>query len=366
MAAVQVPPQYPRRCRMSITNTKGLTNHPGENNCFLNSAVQVLWHLDVFRRSFREITGHTCLGHSCIVCALKMLFTQFQYSSQTALPPDSLRKALAETFQDQQRFQLGLMDDAAECFENMLQRLHFHIANSEPDDNCTAEYCISHQKFSMRISEQSICGRCGAATELPPYSQMVHYVSATALAAESRVVERTDDTSLERFGRLLRRAGAMGDFRNCPANCGERNRIRRNLLNCPDIISIGLAWESEKPKPHHIQEVVQAIGTCIRLPDIFSSVVDDRWKASPMLNLVGIVSYYGKHYSTFFYHTSRDMWIYFDDARVREIGSWDNVVDKCCRGNYQPLLLLYANPHGLPVAVDTAPSHINGARLPTI
>lgn len=32
------------------------------------------------------------------------------------LPSDTLRSALAKTFQDEQRFQLGIMDDAAECF----------------------------------------------------------------------------------------------------------------------------------------------------------------------------------------------------------------------------------------------------------
>ena len=32
------------------------------------------------------------------------------------LPSDTLRSALAKTFQDEQRFQLGIMDDAAECY----------------------------------------------------------------------------------------------------------------------------------------------------------------------------------------------------------------------------------------------------------
>lgn len=44
------------------------------------------------------------------------MFTQFQYSDKAVLPPDSLRQAMAETFANQQRFQMGLMDDAAECF----------------------------------------------------------------------------------------------------------------------------------------------------------------------------------------------------------------------------------------------------------
>ena len=47
---------------------------------------------------------------------LQELFAQLQFSQEAALPPDALRRALAESFFDQQRFQLGFMDDAAECF----------------------------------------------------------------------------------------------------------------------------------------------------------------------------------------------------------------------------------------------------------
>lgn len=35
-------------------------------------AFQVLWHLDIFRRSFRELSGHACMRESCIFCALKV------------------------------------------------------------------------------------------------------------------------------------------------------------------------------------------------------------------------------------------------------------------------------------------------------
>lgn len=49
-------------------------------------------------------------------CRLQGIFSQFQHSRERALPSDNLRHALAETFKDEQRFQLGFMDDAAECF----------------------------------------------------------------------------------------------------------------------------------------------------------------------------------------------------------------------------------------------------------
>ena len=37
--------------------------------CFVS---QVLWHLDIFRRSFRQLTTHKCMEDSCIFCALKV------------------------------------------------------------------------------------------------------------------------------------------------------------------------------------------------------------------------------------------------------------------------------------------------------
>ena len=58
----------------------------------LSVPFQVLWHLDVFRRSFRELSGHACMGNCCIFCAVKVIFTQFQYSEKSALPPNALRK----------------------------------------------------------------------------------------------------------------------------------------------------------------------------------------------------------------------------------------------------------------------------------
>lgn len=39
---------------------------------YLLFLLQVLWHLDIFRRSFRELYGHACMEESCIFCALKV------------------------------------------------------------------------------------------------------------------------------------------------------------------------------------------------------------------------------------------------------------------------------------------------------
>lgn len=74
-------------------------------------------------------------------------------------------------------------------------------------------------------------------------------------------------------------------------------------MNRPEIVSVGVVWDSERPSLEHIMDVFATVGTSLRLSDVFHSVVDSRWGASTVHNLVGVVTYYGKHYSTFFFHT---------------------------------------------------------------
>ncbi|XP_062571731.1 inactive ubiquitin carboxyl-terminal hydrolase 53-like isoform X2 [Saccostrea cucullata] len=321
-----------------------------------DNILRVFWHLDVFRRSYRRLSGHLCMGNSCIFCALKVIFTQFQYSDQASLPPDALRRALADSFTNQQRFQLGHMDDAAECFENILRRIHFHVANAYHEDSCSAPHCLSHQKFTMTIFDQLVCV-CGASSEPLRFHETVHYITTNALVSQYRSMQETGDLiHNDRFGLLLRNGCAQGDIRDCPDNCGKRVQIRKTLLNSPDVVSIGLVWDSERPETSTITDVCRCIGTTILLQDLFHSVMCKDVTKLPRLQLSAVVCYYGKHYSTFVYDTKSSIWKYFDDATVTEIGpKWEHVVDKCSRGRYQPLLLLYTNPNASPISTDTAP-----------
>ncbi|XP_066536603.1 inactive ubiquitin carboxyl-terminal hydrolase 53 [Hoplias malabaricus] len=334
---------------LSLAPTKGLLNEPGQNSCFLNSAIQVLWQLDIFRRSLRQLPTHYCLGDSCIFCALKGIFSQFQHSRERALPSDNLRNALAETFKDEQRFQLGFMDDAAECFENILLRIHLHIVPDAESDSCTSKSCITHQKFAMTLYEQSVCRSCGASSDPLPFTELVHYVSTTALCQQ--FLERKDERlRSDMFGELLQAASTIGDLRNCPSNCGQRIKIRRVLMNSPEIVTIGFVWDSEHSDL--TEDVIRSLGPHLSLSGLFYRVTDENAKKSD-LQLVGMICYSSRHYCSFAFHTKSSKWVFFDDATVKEVGSrWKDVVTKCIRGHFQPLLLFYSNPEGNAVSID--------------
>ncbi|CDQ59801.1 unnamed protein product [Oncorhynchus mykiss] len=305
------------RTMTSIAPSKGLSNEPGQNSCFLNSALQVLWHLDIFRRSFRQLTTHKCMEDSCIFCALKSIFAQFQFSSEKVLPSDALRSALAKTFQDEQRFQLGIMDDAAECFENILMRIHFHISDETKEDICTAKHCIPHQKFAMTLFEQCVCSSCGASSDPLPFIQMVHYISTTSLCNNKKsTLSRPQESPTPVSVSSSAVAASQSAQSACYSNCGEKLRIRRVLMNSPEIITIGLVWDSDHSDL--AEDVIHSLGTCLRLGDLFYRVTDDKAKQAE-LYLVGMVCYYGKHYSTFFFQTKIRKWMYFDDAHVKEV-----------------------------------------------
>ncbi|KAJ0055606.1 hypothetical protein NL108_005420, partial [Boleophthalmus pectinirostris] len=314
----------------------------------------VLWQLDIFRRSLRQLPGHFCLGESCIFCALKGIFSQFQHSRERALPSDNLRVALAEAFKDEHRFQLGFMDDAAECFEIILERIHMHIVPEE-ENACTSKSCITHQKFAMSLYEQVVCHSCGATSDPLPFTELVHYVSTTALC------QQLHRRHVDSFGELLQVASTMGDYRNCPNNCGQKIKIRRVLMNCPEIVIIGLIWDSEQSD--QTQEVIHSLGPLLNLSKLFSRVTDEQAKKGELL-LVGMICFSSRHYCAFAFHTKSSKWVFFDDATVKEIGSrWKDVVSKCVKGHFQPLLLFYSNPDGSAIIAETSnhyKSSVNG------
>jgi len=51
---------------------------------------------------------------------------------------------------------------------------------------------------------------------------------------------------------------------------------------------------------------------------MFDHVLDDDYKRLEM-KLTGVVTYYGRHYTSFFYNIREKQWLFFDDAHVKKV-----------------------------------------------
>lgn len=62
----------------------------------------------------------------------------------------------------------------------------------------------------------------------------------------------------------------------------------------------------------------------------------------------------------YFVQSSSVVGVYRPPSSRRQIGpKWKDVVSRCIKGHYQPLLLLYADPRGTPVSVQDLPSRLD-------
>uniref|UniRef100_A0A1I8HH05 USP domain-containing protein n=1 Tax=Macrostomum lignano TaxID=282301 RepID=A0A1I8HH05_9PLAT len=240
---------------------KGLANDPGSNSCFLNSAVQLLWHQELFQTGLNQLTSHLCSGHrSCVFCALKLRF-----SDRPTLDAGVLRSALAAQFSD--RFQLGEMDDSAECLEQILGRLHFHLVRQQqPQQQCTAGHCITHRRFGMDIQEERACPRCGFVQPGPRFTQLTHYAGALLSQLRHMGIGRANP-SPDVFGLGLRKVAGAGDLRACP-KCGGGGGggcllLRRKLLSRPDLLCLGLVWDSDRPSGADLGDLLANVGSTV-------------------------------------------------------------------------------------------------------
>lgn len=321
-----------------MVHAKGLNNFSGENNCFLNVGIQGLWHLESFRNLFITWKNHRHYAPSCVFCALKVIFTEYQFSDEARLSPDSLREALHIIFQKQDRFQKGSIDDAAEALEALLDCLHREASFSTRDDNDVhgTNCCLAHKVFGISTVEQIQCldPNCGGASEPFPSTSFIYYTYVTALRnASTRNPGKPFDCLLKIIN--------DDDVRSCPREnvCNKKARIQKYLLGTPQVFAIGLVWENPTPEQFEITQTLSLIPQTIKLSNVF--VLPPTEKREHYLR--GMVCYYGIHYNAYFYSELRRQWLVFDDATVKEVGSWDAVVSRCVQGRVHPSLLFYEN-----------------------
>lgn len=301
----------------------GLQNRSGENNCFLNVAIQALWHLGPFREQLkgllRALASEGALLNSTqdtsILAALCNLFVQYEFAEEEVLPPTELRESLCKL---SDKFQLGSIADANEALDAILQRIHLELRGICPHKL----KCLSHATFGGMILEQIICKECGASSEPNVRNNFLLYFQAVELIQEGKQsnppVELINLSNLPKpsdasssalpffsfsqsntskptqygmdidnlrksvmFGKLLRQCmTSLGD-RSCPSvdnspssrpnpPCQGHGAIHFYSLDPPLALALSLSWDASRQSVDNLHMIYSLISDRLYLNDLFS------------------------------------------------------------------------------------------------
>lgn len=193
------------------------------------------------------------------------------------------------------------------------------------------------------------------------------------------------------FGVLLKQCMVALGQQSCPSTndpimhgrfrCGGKALPRFSCLDPPLSLALSFGWSNERETSDNIHSFLSLIPSNVFLQHIFPSTDDmgrlpaqyraqgndadllayltsreqgktmdyqeldkylTKMPEGPSYGLQGMICYYGLHYvSIFLDHKEDNMFLLFDDQRVRPIGNWADVISLCVRSLYQPVLLIY-------------------------
>ena len=231
--------------------------------------IQSLWHLSAFRHRFIALDyTHQHRVEPCVFCALRTIFSQYQYSDSVIIPPDTLRQALhdIDTGQGQGRFLLGVQGDAEEALDEILSWLHSDQVQrgavdgaAEADTNCVPP-CISHAVFGAQSMDVRVC-RCGATSDPETSSSFLYRIYVSDLLPHLQTTQP--------FPTILRSLYKEQVY-SCPTNEGDTGyrckgpaHVDRWLLSQPLVFTLMLAWKVETTR-EEIEQVWGALAPALR------------------------------------------------------------------------------------------------------
>ncbi|THG04001.1 hypothetical protein TEA_007134 [Camellia sinensis var. sinensis] len=120
---------------------------------------------------------------------------------------------------------------------------------------------------------------------------------------------------------------------NSCGGCSKRN-IPHCILSTPPRVHN--SWESLEEPAHKISATLGALSTKIDIGVIYEGLDPGNTHY-----LISMVCYGLEHYICLVYNRAKEIWILYDNDKVKVIGSWDGVLTMCSRKRLQPQLLFF-------------------------
>ena len=331
----------------------GFINNWGESNCFLNSALQVLFHLDKFRNSLLSFGDCSPSStHYCLLCGLKDIFNQYkQKSSSTRASPidiSRLRGELAYKYESRNSFSINEPADSMEALSALLSSLH------DDHHNQCSKACPAHPIFQIQVEEKLICQCKASKEEKWDFNTFSHHFYVHVLFEETEekdiyalIRKKKIDIEIEmelsnvmmfenNLMSYIRRQWEDSVYKTCPSDCKLANsRKILKLKKLPKVFAINLIWKDFNPKLIKIMQIMLSVPYSLKLDSIYDVTGDN------IYNLKSIILYGRGHYICAIRIGISRQWHKIDDEKGRLVGNWYDFVNDCLSNRYYPVGLFY-------------------------
>jgi len=292
----------------------GLVNKSGDFNCFLNVIIQSLWHLEDFRRELLRVkpsNGTTEISEWGVVKALQNVFSNISNDTKrgnedSVVDPTELREALSNLYEGSKLFRKNEMNDASEVLAVLFECICKTLKAGKGDEDT-----FVHKLFGLGGG------------------WFFHIVFSQALRA---TVEESNK-NLSTHDLLLETEKSLNEGRLDSA--GSALYITGDKF--PNIFTLVIAWHTAHATCEDIRVVVENLGEDLDV----AKILGKESRPEQVHRLRGVVCFRGSHYHAYVRSEKLDKWLLFDDATIRQVGTWQNVKDSCICGQIQPSVLFY-------------------------
>jgi hypothetical protein len=343
------------KSRQSSTTPKitGFINNLGESNCFLNSALQVLFHLQTFRASIEKFGScRSSKQHYCLLCGLKEILSDYTKKTSTergtAIDISRLRAELAEKFESRNLFSINEPADSMEALSALLSSFH--------DEDVACKSCPAHDLFRIQVEETLICECKAQKKETWDTNTFFHHFYVNLIFEQGSEQDkyallkkkRREDFEVFELSNVIRFENSLqkyikiqwaeSEYKTCPKDCKiAKSRKILKLLQPPKVFSINLIWKDFNPKLIQILQVLISVPYSLKLDSIYEV------NCETVYNLKSVILYGRGHYICAIRTGHNKEWFKIDDERGKIVGdgSWIDFVIDCLKNRFFPVGLFY-------------------------
>ena len=344
------------------------------NDCFLNSIIQVLFHLEEFKYKLFELEIHQDLKNP--ISQLYIIFDNYKalskHNAEDKLNAALLRKSLHHTYGT---YQKGKCGDPMETISQILELIHTqYFQNSDKSTNnttmennnnvifCQNELCPSHSNFLLCLKEIKYCPECKA-KNMQMYDKDCFMYSVLSYEILSLINnESFTNYKYSLFTKLKQLSQSFGDNKQKleKCKCKEIKTVKRLYLynKFSPYLIINITWDTDFPKMGDICKIYGIIPIIDANTKLFGIDFEKGKKTKKDLEtnyyLYSMILYGQNHYTCFFYNKVINKWSFIDDDNLKNFETYHELINYLIIRRSIPVGIFFYHKKIYDVDVDNA------------